>query len=68
MQSSMMKDKTRKKKVNVPFSENNTNQKKGSDPQDEDKTKKKKTNAIKEKECVDNKKGMYFRGRDTRRY
>ena len=39
-QSSMIKDKTKKKKVNAPSNENNTNQKKGSVPQGEDKTKK----------------------------
>ena len=40
-QSSMIKDKTKKKKVNAPSDESNTNQKKGSAPQHEDKTKKK---------------------------
>ena len=41
-QSSMMKDKTKKRKVNAPSDKNNTNQKRGSVPQDEDKSKKKK--------------------------
>ena len=44
----MIKDKTKKKKVNAPPNENNTNQKRGSVPQGEDKTKKKKTNTTKE--------------------
>ena len=44
----MIKVKTKKKKVDAPFDENNTNQEKGSIPQDEDKTKKKKTNPTKE--------------------
>ena len=39
----MIKDKTKKEKINGPSDDNNTNQKKGSVPQDEDKTKKKKT-------------------------
>ena len=43
-QSSMRKDKMKKKKVNAPSDVNNTNQKKDSVPQDKDKTKKKKTN------------------------
>ena len=42
-QNSMTKDKTKKKKVNDTFDENNTNHKEGSVPQDKDKTKKKKT-------------------------
>ena len=42
-QSPMIKDKMEKKKVNVLFNENNTDQKKGSVPQGEDKTKKEKT-------------------------
>ena len=40
-QSSMMKDKTKKRKVNAPSDKNNTNQKRGSVLQDEDKSKKK---------------------------
>ena len=47
-QSRMIKDKTKKKKVNAPSDENNTNQKKGSVLQDKDKTKKKKTNTTQE--------------------
>ena len=47
-QSLMIKDKTKKKKVNAPSNENNTNQKRGSVPQGEDKTKKKKTNTTEE--------------------
>ena len=43
-QSSMITDKTKKKKANAPSDENNTNQKKGSVLQDKNKTKKKKTN------------------------
>ena len=39
-QSSMIKDKLKKKKVSAPSGENNPNQKKGSVPQDEDKTRK----------------------------
>ena len=39
----MIKDKTKKKRINAPSDENNTNQKKGSSRLDEDKTKKKKT-------------------------
>ena len=38
----MIKDKTKKKKVSDPSNANNTNQKKGSVPQDEVKRKKKK--------------------------
>ena len=38
----MMKDKAKKRKVNAPSDKNNTNQKRGSVPQDEDKSKKKK--------------------------
>ena len=41
-QSSMIKDKTKKKKVNAPSDKSNTNQKKGTVPQDKNKTKKKK--------------------------
>ena len=44
----MIKDKTKKKKVNAPPNKDNTNQKKGSVPKDEDKTKKKKTNTTEE--------------------
>ena len=39
----MVKDKTKKKKINAPSDENNTNQKKSSVLQEQDKTKKKKT-------------------------
>ena len=44
----MIKDKTKKKKVNTLSDECKTNQKKGSVPQGEEKTKKKKTNTTKE--------------------
>ena len=54
----MIKDKTKKKKVNAPYDESNTNQKKGSVPQDEDKTKKKKTNTTEEWKWQDKEKSM----------
>ena len=44
----MIKDKTKKKKVNTQSEECKTNQKKCSVPQGEEKTKKKKTNTTKE--------------------
>ena len=47
-QSSMIKDKTKKEKVNAPSDENNTNQKQGIVRQDEDKIKKKKNNTTEE--------------------
>ena len=47
-QSSMIKDKAKRKKVNCSSIESNTNQKRGSVPQDEDKTRKKKPNTTKE--------------------
>ena len=46
-QSLLIKDKTKKKKVNCSSIENNTNQTRDSIPQDEDKTSKKKTNTTK---------------------
>ena len=54
----MIKDKKKKKKVNAPSHENNTNQKKSSVPQDEDKTKKKKTNTTEEWKWEDKEKPM----------
>ena len=54
----MIKDKTKKKKVNDPSDLNNTNQKKGSVSQDEDKIKKKKTNTTKKWKWKDKKKPM----------
>ena len=54
----MIKDKTKKKRVDAPSNENNTKEKKGSVPQDEDKTKKKKANATVEWKCEDNEKPM----------
>ena len=54
----MIKDKTKKKKVNAPSDENNTNQKKGSIPQDKDKTKKKRTNITEEWKWEDKEKPM----------
>ena len=65
----MIKDKTKKKKVNAPSNETNRNQKKDSVPQHEDKRKNKKpirprngNGRIKKKTTYDEK-GMYFRGR-----
>ena len=55
-QSSMIKDKTKKKKVNTQSEECKTNQKKCSVPQGEEKTKKKKTNTTKEWNCQDKEK------------
>ena len=67
----MIKDKTKKKKVNAPSEENNTNQKNGNVPQEEDKVKKKNTkrtirrrNGNERK--VHDKKGMYYGDRGTR--
>ena len=57
-QSSMIKDKTKKKNVNAPPDENNTNQKKGSVPQDKNKRKKKKTNTTEEWKWEDKEKPM----------
>ena len=57
-QSSIVKDKMKKKKVSAPSNENNTNQKKDSVLQDKDKTKKKKTNATKEWKWEDKEKTM----------
>ena len=54
----MIKDKTKKKKVNAPSDKNNTNQKKGSVLQDEDKTKKTKANTTKEWKWEDKEKPM----------
>ena len=47
-QSSMIKHKMKKKEINAPSNENNTNQKKGSALQDKDKTNKKNTNTTEE--------------------
>ena len=58
----MIKDKTKKKKVNAPSDENNTNQKKGSVLQDKDKTKKKKTNTTQEWKWEDKEKPMTKKG------
>ena len=57
-QSSIVKDKMKKKKVNAPSNENNTNQKKDSVLQDKGKTKKKKTNTTKEWKWEDKEKTM----------
>ena len=54
----MIKGKTKKQKVNAPFNQNNTNQKKYSVPQDKDKTKKKKTNTTEEWKWEDKEKPM----------
>ena len=54
----MIKDKTKKEKVNASSDKNNTNQKMGSVPQDEDKTKKKKTNTTEEWKWEDKEKLM----------
>ena len=54
----MIKDKTKKKKVNATSNENNTNQKKSSVPQDEDKTNKKKPNTTEEWKWEDKEKPM----------
>ena len=54
----MIKDKTKKKKVNAPPNKDNTNQKKGSVSQDENKTKKKKTNTTEEWKWEDKEKPM----------
>ena len=54
----MIEDKTKKKKVNATYNENNTNQKKANVPHDADKTKKKKTNTIKEWKWEDKEKPM----------
>ena len=57
-QSLIVKDKMKKKKVNAPSNENNTNQKKDGILQDKDKTKKKKTNTTKEWKWEDKEKTM----------
>ena len=57
-QSSIVKDKMKKKKVNAPSNENNTNQKKDGVLQDKGKTKKKKTNTTKEWKWEDKEKTM----------
>ena len=54
----MIKDKTKKKKVNSQCDECKTNQKKGSVRQGEDKTKKKKSNKTKERNWQDKGKPM----------
>ena len=54
----MIKDKGKRKKVNCSSIENNTNQKRGSVPQDEDKTRKKKPNTTKEWKWQDKEQSM----------
>ena len=54
----MIKDQMKKKKVNAPSDKNNTNQRKGSIPQDKDKTKKEKTNTTEEWKWEDKEKPM----------
>ena len=54
----MIKDKTKKEKVNASSDKKNTNQKMGSVPQDENKTKKKKTNTTEEWKWEDKEKLM----------
>ena len=55
-QISMIKETTKKKKVNGPYEENNINRKTGSVPQDEDKKKKKKPNKTEELKWEDKEK------------